>query len=640
LNFNTKLGAVLNRVELNPYIYSFETLDNIYLYLPYKQTLASFSKEEWDKIKSINVEPDINKALREKKIYVDQSYSENFIEFYKKQIGSPSLRIVYIISTDACNFNCRYCFIENNFNTQNRSTAKVDDVIKWVDYAFANSNDKLHFIFYGGEPLLNKELVLNAINHINEQKQKYHRKPIEISINTNGSIYNDELADEFKKFRVNLSISLDGPKDLNDKGRVTKIGDSAFDLAFKNIWKYIDKGVNVSLSITITKYNINFLPQIARWVVDTFKGKINGVGFNPPMESEFGNPITVEDFKLVMLQIYNAFRIFKKYGIYEDRVMRRLNAIIDERPHLKDCAGAGNQIVISADGKIGPCQAFIGSGRYFKDIVPEEYNFKSDETILEWNSITPVNKEECKKCPFILICGNGCPYYASLKDGTIHGLDRGYCEMLPIMINEILKDNFYGKIKAIFLDYDDTLMLRGDLGEVLNEVAKIFGIVYKIDYKKFMEENGGYLNVRDFFVVNGVSEVEINKVIAAYIKAFKKGSILNTWLIEQLKKINLPTFILTNNSERMVIDELRGNRVEEYFAGVFGNSSYKKPSKEFYENVFKTTGYKPEEIIYIGDSMRDLLPIYNFGCRVALLSPKDKNYTQILENGWLVDLCQ
>jgi hypothetical protein len=31
--------------------------------------------------------------------------------------------------------------------------------------------------------------------------------------------------------------------------------------------------------------------------VDTFKGKINGVGFNPPMESEFGNPITVEDFK-------------------------------------------------------------------------------------------------------------------------------------------------------------------------------------------------------------------------------------------------------------------------------------------------------------------------------------------------------
>ena len=90
----------------------------------------------------------------------------------------------------------------------------------------------------------------------------------------------------------------------------------------------------------------------------------------------------------------------------------------------------------------------------------------------------------------------------------------------------------------------------------------------------------------------------------------------------------------------MVIDELRENRVEGYFAGVFGNSLYKKPSKEFYGHVFKTTGYRPEEILYIGDSMRDLLPIYNFGCRVALLSPRDENYTKVLENEWLVDLCQ
>jgi hypothetical protein len=60
------------------------------------------------------------------------------------------------------------------------------------------------------------------------------------------------------------------------------------------------------------------------------------------------------------------------------------------------------------------------------------------------------------------------------------------------------------------------------------------------------------------------------------IGRFKYLAVLNTWLIEQLKKINLPTFILTNNSERMVIDELKENKVEGYFAGVFGNSLYKK----------------------------------------------------------------
>ncbi len=629
---DTEVGSLI----INPYIYSYSTLDNLYAYVPYKHTLLSFSLAEWKQIKRKEVDNKIKEDLIKNKVYVESNYKDSMLESYRSHFASkPLVHIVYIIATDSCNFNCTYCFIEKNFSSEKRRVLDFQTAKKWIDYAFLNSKDELRFIFYGGEPLLNKNLVEEAITYITKLSKDFKRHAT-ISINTNGSIYSDSLAELFSSNNVSLSISLDGPKWIHDKCRITKEGKPTFDVVINNIDRYIKKGVTVSFSITVTDYNLEFLPQIAKWVTENYSGKINSVGFNPPLEAEGGNQAFSGDYELVMLQMYNAFRIFRKYGIYEDRIMRRMKKIVNEEPYLKDCAGCGNQIVVSADGSIGPCQAFIGSGKFFKKANAESYSFENDDTMKLWNSISPINKHDCANCPFILICGNGCPYYSYIKTGDLFGIDQRYCRMLPIMFNEVLKDNFYKKPKAIFTDFDNTILIRRPIEEILGEVGKEFGINYKITIDEFYKSNKNIFDVRKYFLVNGVKEEMINNVIRAYIKSFDKGAKLNNALINQLKIAKVPVYILTNSGERYIKQKLDELGISNIFSGVFGNDNYPKPSEEYYLNVFSTTRLRPEDILYIGDSIEDITPIYGYGCRVVLFSPSEEN--QMFNNNWLMDL--
>ncbi|MGC8776451.1 MAG: HAD-IA family hydrolase [Candidatus Micrarchaeia archaeon] len=626
---------------LNPYIYSFSTRKNTYVYLPYKQTLAKFERQEWEKIKNFNVSEEMRKQLEAHKIYVGSNYKEEMLMYYRKNFieeVTPSPRIMYIIATDACNFNCKYCFIENNFKSESRSAQNAEYIKKWIDRinALANPGTGLKFIFYGGEPLLNADFVIEAINYIRKKDSESNRHSI-ISINTNGSIYSKELSECFKANDVILSVSLDGPKELNDMCRVTKTGLPTFETVYENINKYINDGVFVGLSITITKFNLLYLPQIAKWVVETFNNKIRSVGFNPPLESEAGNPATVDDFKLTMLQIYNAFRIFRKHGIYEDRIMRRLKYIVEEKPYLKDCAGCGNQIVVAADGKIGPCQAFIGIGDYFKHVDPASYSFKSDPVMNEWHKISPINKGACEDCPFILLCGNGCPYYAKLKTGSLLGIDKRYCDMMPIMINEVLKDNFYGKVKALFLDYDGVIVYRKPLEEILAKIAEMLSVHYSVSPEEIIKEKK-YFDVREFFIRNGLHPDTLKKALEYYASLFKEGTKPALDLIRQLDLIPLKKYILTNNDSRYVREELEHFGISNKFNGIYGGEKIKKNTIEFYEKVLAETRLEPEEVLYVGDSAMDIALPYVEGMRVALYNALEGPAE--MANNWLVDLCQ
>ncbi len=82
----------------NPYIYSFSTRKNTYVYLPYKQTLAKFGRQEWENIKNFNVSEEVRKQLEARKIYVGSNYKEEMLRDYRKNFieeVTPSPRIMY-----------------------------------------------------------------------------------------------------------------------------------------------------------------------------------------------------------------------------------------------------------------------------------------------------------------------------------------------------------------------------------------------------------------------------------------------------------------------------------------------------------------------------------------------------------------
>lgn len=316
--------------------------------------------------------------------------------------------------------------------------------------------------------------------------------------------------------------------------------------------------------------------------------------------------------------------------------MRRLDKIIEDKIYMKDCAGCGNQIVLLPDGSVGPCHGFMGMKKDFSANI-EDFNFKSDETIKRWNTYSPINKPDCVKdnCPFLLICGNGCPYYSYIKKGDIEAKDDRMFPFLSLLIDEMAKDMYFKKPKAILIDYDSVLISRRATLNILKFIAN------KIGYKEEIKPQSFY-NIREI-ISNRAEKVEykgnINDLIFLYAKLWKKDSKLNLPLLKQLQELKLPLYIITNNNIAQIKEELGDYFV--LFKNIFDKNSFncKKPSKEFYELTFKAIELKPQEVVYIGDNYNgDIKPILNFGVRTAISTYANNEYYKYMDNNWLIDI--
>ncbi len=629
------------KLIINPFLYKFITPFYVLIYNPYKHNFFKISLEEYNNLVNFDLDKIKEDYYIKNKILVEPNYKNNFINHYKKLIEEPKLNLMYLIITDSCNFKCPYCFIENNFSTNKRTLMTWEIAKKAIDYFLKNSIGKeKRIIFYGGEPTLNEEVLVKSIEYI----RKYD-KNIEIGINTNGSKYSKKLSEVFRKNNVVLSISLDSFPELNKFTRIYQNNKDATPIVENNIENYINDEVYVTLSITLNGYNIDYLPAFAKYISLRFP-KIKSVGFNLSLENLKKNDLFV-DPEYSAFQIYNSFRIFRKYGIYEDRVLRRLKHIVEENIYLKDCGACGNQITISPEGLVGPCHGFVGLKKYFENFS-ENYDFYNNEIIKRWNTLSPITNKNCLKdnCPFVLICGNSCPYYSYITKGSIKEKDNRMCKFLPIFINEIGKDLLIKKtIKYILIDYDGTIISRKPTLEILEEIKDKINPNYKVNKQNYYDIRNIITEMVKNSDLDDKSENTINNYIYLYLKLWRQKSKLNTPLLKQLEylkeKYNLKIIIVSNSKANFIEEELK--EYNKLFDKIIGNSSFKynKKDKVFYEFLLKKLNINPEEAVYIGDSyFSDIKPFCNIGLRLCISFYANPELFHRLDNDWLVDIIE
>ncbi|MCD8311987.1 MAG: radical SAM protein [Firmicutes bacterium] len=148
-------------------------------------------------------------------------------------VGSLVLQV-----TQDCNFRCRYCFFANDTGVvrnhekkfMSEATAKSA-----IDFLLAHSadSDAITISFYGGEPLLAFDVIEKSVNYA---KDLFVSKSPRFSITTNGSVMNGKIADFLAKNSVSLLISLDGPREIQNRHRkFSSDGSGTFDTVIKNI---------------------------------------------------------------------------------------------------------------------------------------------------------------------------------------------------------------------------------------------------------------------------------------------------------------------------------------------------------------------------------------------------------------------
>ena len=196
---------------------------------------------------------------------------------------------MYIIPVSGCNLGCKYCFIGkiNNHTMICMSEQTLLNALqKFSTYLQEHKMRDGTVLFYGGEPTLKFDLVKKAVLFGKTQPVK-----MKFSIITNGTLLTEEYMKFIKENNIQLSISLDGPKELTDHSRIFKeYNNSVYDNVVQKIQKL--KKLNKSN---------NIFPGID-W---------NGIGGREKEEFEKHNNVRYEEETMFFLYITGFLKILK-----------------------------------------------------------------------------------------------------------------------------------------------------------------------------------------------------------------------------------------------------------------------------------------------------------------------------------------
>lgn len=455
-------------VRLSRYAHCFDLGDSVALYHSLRMKPVYLKKDAYEGLQAWLVSPfcnDYSDAPDELKTAVDElvkykilNHSEEddnrVLQFVKSRIPTPAINVCYMITSEQCNLACKYCFLGNNdeckrsnFSLENMSKETADKAIEFFIKQIKLSgldkeeDNKPAIIFYGGEPLVNYDVLVYIAEKINALRDvEKCVKNMELSMVSNGLLLTEERALKLKELGVAIAISVDGFTEEANSMRVDVAGNNVFNKILKTLDMCKKVGVDVSLSVTLSEETIKSTKDILE-LVDKYG--VTSFGFNIMMSDE--NFVLPQEYNEKAAQfIIDEFVELRKRGIYEDRIMRKLKSFTKSQVYFSDCAATGGgQIVIAPNGQVGICHGCLHNKQYFVSHVDDEtFDATKHKDFIEWSQLTPVNKEECQDCAALGICGGGCPINAMhLKKGnTIHDLDERFCAHAKLTLEFLIKD--------------------------------------------------------------------------------------------------------------------------------------------------------------------------------------------------------
>lgn len=248
----------------------FKTYKNNYLYDTNTNVLMLISDEFFERIAeydNIGKENDVIKKLQEQgylrnrnKFIMEHPETEGLEYILENNLSTMALQV-----TQSCNLRCKYCVYSGNYENRKHSSLRMNraTAYKAIDFFIEHSanTEKLHLGFYGGEPLLEFELIKDCVEYI----RGIVDKEVIFNITTNCVLLDEDKIDFLYQNDFRLTISLDGPQEVHDANRV-KLDDSG---SFSNVITAI-RIIKRKYPEYLSKVNINAVLDISKDFKDVY----------------------------------------------------------------------------------------------------------------------------------------------------------------------------------------------------------------------------------------------------------------------------------------------------------------------------------------------------------------------------------
>ncbi len=319
------------------------------------------------------------------------------------QIKETTLNAMRIILTERCNYSCSYCFVMGQTEQHEKRDMSREDLFNAVDFLIENNKGgQINLQFFGGEPLLKYSLIVECMEYVNNCISTERIKKVEYSIATNGSLLTDEICEYFKKNELLVNLSIDGPKELHDFGRIYPNGDGTYADTIRGLELLKKHGNKVAILLTPTTENVNHISEIFRFIVTELKCK--EVTINTPQPTENGWPV---DPVILSNQIKEALLIAKEHNaLIHSPATRVLVGLNKREPQILSCARLENseEVTVSPEGLISYCIITW----HVKDCLVSINDIHNTDLFNEWKYIDSYGLEKCFNCAAINVCGGPC----------------------------------------------------------------------------------------------------------------------------------------------------------------------------------------------------------------------------------------
>ena len=364
-------------------------------------------------------------------------FSKRETEINLAESGEIPVKALCLNVSHDCNLACEYCFAgKGDFGT-GKKLMDEETGMKAVEFLMRNSKSRknLEIDFFGGEPLLNFEVVKNIVKNTRKLEKEYG-KNVRFTLTTNGTLLDGEKIDFLNENISNIVLSLDGLQSTHDNMRKYNGGEGSYSkivpLYKKLIKQRTGEYKNYYIRGTFTRKNLNFTEDIIHM---RELGFVN-VSVEPVVaKEEFDYAIRKEDIPAICKEYEKlAAEIIKREksgtGIFN---FFHFNIDLDNGPCVykrsKGCGSGSEYIAVTPSGDIYPCHQFVGNEAYTLGNVNMPQPELDRNLTQKFYSNNIFTNERCEKCWAKYFCGGGCPANNVNFNGGIQEPYEIACEM-------------------------------------------------------------------------------------------------------------------------------------------------------------------------------------------------------------------
>ncbi len=349
-------------------------------------------------------------------------------------IGRLPLTTVVLNVNTGCNLSCTYCYKEDLDTPANGRKMDVATAKQAVEMLLRESPDEPRYtiVFFGGEPLTNLPLIREIVEWA-EPLFAARGKRLDFSMTTNATLLDERTIDFLQAHRFSIAVSIDGPKAVHDRNRITVGGQGSYETVARKVRLLLGayKVRPIGARVTLTRGTTD--------VIGIWDHLFNELGF-----AEVGfAPVTagdVADYNLREEELAEVFAGMKALGeryveaacegrnIGFSNLHQLLTDIHEGTKKALPCGAGYSMVAIDRDGDVNLCHRFTGSEmRTFGNVGKGLDRAGLGEFLGQ-----RLEREGtgCATCRIRNLCSGGCYHESYQRYGDPSHPVYHYCELM------------------------------------------------------------------------------------------------------------------------------------------------------------------------------------------------------------------